>query len=68
MKRRRFKTPEEEDEALRNDPLFKALVEDLKRQTPEQLERLGEWLNEQAEREETDANHEGEEISEESEG
>ena len=48
MTKKRFRTAEEEMEALRQDPDFRALVEDLKKQTPEQLERLGDWLEKQA--------------------
>jgi hypothetical protein len=45
-KKRRFKTAEEEIEAIRQEPEFKALVEDLKSQTPEQLDRMDEYLQE----------------------
>jgi hypothetical protein len=45
-KKRRFKTAEEEIEAIRQEPEFRALVEDLKSQTPEQLDRLDEYLQE----------------------
>jgi hypothetical protein len=43
---RRFRTREEEIEAIRQEPAFQALVDDLKRQTPEQLERLQRYLEE----------------------
>jgi hypothetical protein len=33
---------EERIEALRKDPVFRALVEDLKRQDPERVERMAE--------------------------
>jgi len=52
MKKKRFKTAEEEIEAIRREPAFRALVEDLKSQTPEQLNRLGETLEEEAKGEE----------------
>jgi hypothetical protein len=45
-KKKRFKTAEEEIEAIRQEPEFRALVEDLKSQTPEQLDRLDEYLQE----------------------
>jgi hypothetical protein len=44
MKKKRFKTAEEEIEAIRQEPEFRALVEDLKSQTPERLDRLDEYL------------------------
>jgi hypothetical protein len=47
MKKKRFKTAEEEIEAIRQEPEFRALVEDLKSQTPERLDRLDEYLQEQ---------------------
>jgi hypothetical protein len=43
----RFKTPEEEIEAIRREPAFRALVEDLKSQTPQEQDRLQEWLSDQ---------------------
>lgn len=67
MTRRRFNTPEEETEALRNDPIFRALVEDLKRQTPAQIEGLEQWLIEEAEREERNGDRDRDETSEGSE-
>jgi hypothetical protein len=53
-KKRRFKTAEEEIEAIRQEPEFRALVEDLKSQTPEQLDRLDEYLQDQAREERAD--------------
>ncbi len=55
MKKKRFKTAEEEIEAIRQEPAFRALVEDLKSQTPEDQERLEEWLEQQAEKDESDS-------------
>jgi len=47
-KPRRFKSAEDEIEAIRKEPAFRALVNDLKQQTEDQHERLGEWLDGQA--------------------
>jgi hypothetical protein len=52
MKKKQFKSSEAL-ESLRNDPVFRALVEDLKSQPPEDQERLGEWLHDQAEKEQS---------------
>jgi len=49
MRKKSFKSSEALD-SLRNDPLFWALVEDLKSQRPEDQERLEEWLKDQAEK------------------
>ena len=54
MKKKRFKTPEEEMEALRNDPAFRALVEEMKNLTPKQIDRLNTWLDERVREEEAD--------------
>jgi len=53
MKKKRFKTAEEEIAAIRREPAFRGLVEDLKSQAPEDQERLEEWLQEEERREET---------------
>jgi hypothetical protein len=58
-KKKRFKTKEEEIEAIRREPAFRALVEDLKSQTEEDKGRLQEWLSEQNRGEE--ANGQGDE-------
>lgn len=47
MKRKRFKTAEEEIEAIRQEPAFRDLVNCLKSQTPEQLDRFNEMIEEQ---------------------
>lgn len=52
MKKKRFKSREEEIEAIRREPAFRALVEDLKSQTPDEQNRLEEWLQEEARKEE----------------
>jgi len=44
---RRFKNAEDELEALRQDPDFRALVEELKGQSPRQHDRLGSWFERQ---------------------
>jgi hypothetical protein len=44
-KKKRFKTPEEEIEAIRREPAFRALVEDLKSQEAEDQDRLHDWLS-----------------------
>lgn len=42
--KRRFKNREEAIEALRKEPALRALVEDLKAQTPDQIDRLNDYL------------------------
>ena len=46
-KKKRFKSAEEEIEAIRQEPAFRDLVEELKSQTPEDNDRLQELLSEQ---------------------
>lgn len=46
---RQFKTPEEEMKALELEREYQELLKDLKSQTPEQLDRLEAWLDEQIE-------------------
>jgi len=52
VRRRRFKTLEEEIEALEHNPLAQSLLEDLKSQDPE---RVGQLVSELA----SEAEHEG---------
>ncbi|GEM_PF-3872961 len=50
----RFKTREEEIEAIRREPTIRALVTELQAQAPERLDALMDWLNqEQVELEDT---------------
>jgi uncharacterized phage-associated protein len=65
MKRMKFKTAEEEIEAIRREPAFRALVDELKSQTSEQINRLQESLDERIEKESTNG-HQKKEFSEKS--
>ncbi len=49
IRKKRFKTAEEEIEAIRKEPEFQALVEDLRSQTPEQVDRLEDYVKRQEE-------------------
>jgi hypothetical protein len=52
---RRWKTLEEELEALRNNPTAQALLKDLEEQDPERVEQLLEELREQADMEDEES-------------
>jgi len=58
MKPKKFISEEEEIEAIRRDPKFRALVNEIKSLTPKQVSRLLEWLEEQAKKEEANESKE----------
>jgi hypothetical protein len=63
MKRKKFKTAEEEIEAIRKEPAFRALVDELKSQTSEQTDRLQDFIEGHANKEEINGDQK-EDISE----
>jgi hypothetical protein len=53
-KRDKPKQPQETPNDLRDDADFQALVEDLKKTSPDDRDRLRDWLNREVERGQTD--------------